>query len=393
MDKLSEWIEAIESLSAVDQQMEALDQVLIDEEEDLDLLRPLVLYFADRWGRQGYRLDQLAYYDKIYQVDPHDEWAYLGALTAYRLNDQPLANRWLDRWQASELTYDQQLLKSQILAASGDLNGSRSLLEDLIKKEAEAYQAYEALAYLYLDQGLYQKASFYLETLLTYFLQVEGDVRRKWRLDLMTLYLQGDAIDLSKFQALAELEDLPLVSRDEYYLMALASQYAGDFLKARTYLSKVLDLDPDALEAHLLLLEVLSQVGEAFEYQEALAHCAQLIPWYDPLIKECLVYAQASGLYPIEFLEKVAAYIDLEEDPGDHYQLLEVLVMGHLQQDQVDQASQMLEDHGEIWQETPYYDYLWGHILKAQGKVEASQVYLERAWQAGLGDSIPDFDS
>ena len=384
MERWSRIQEEIESLPSVPDQMAALDQVLVDLGEDLALVSHLIRYFADQWGRQGYREAQLAYYDRIYQIDPQDEWAYLAALTAYRLNDLTRAGAWLTHWQSEDLPYDYQLLKSQILADQGEVNAARKILEGLIKDQAEAYPAYEGLANLYLDQGLYQKAIFYLDLLLTYFLQVDPDLRRKWRLDLMACLLEGESIDIDRLQGLANLEDLPLERAEEFYLMGLVAHYAGDLQGARDYLTRALDQEPEALSARMVLLEVLSELGERQAFDQALANLADLIPWYDPMIKDCLTYATWQASYPTALLDKIKAYLPLEEDPSDYYQLLEVLVLGYLSQDQPGQASQSLQEFGQVWEDTPYYADLQGRILQAQGQSQAGAHLIQEARADGF---------
>lgn len=391
MERWSQIQDAIESLPSVPDQMAALDQVVVDQGEDIDLVGHLVRHFADQWGRQGYREAQLAYYDRIYQINPQDEWAYLAALTAYRLNDLTRAGDWLTRWQAEDLPYDYQLLKSQILADQGEVNVARKLLEGLVKDKAEVYPAYEGLANLYLDQGLYQKAIFYLDLLLTYFLQVDPDLRRKWRLDLMACLLEGESIDIDRLQGLADLEDLPLERAEEFYLVGLAAYYAGDLQGARDYLTRAIDQDPEALAARRLLLEVLSELGDQESFNLALANLADLIPWYDPMIKDCLVDATWPVSYPVALIDKLKAYLPLEEDPSDHYQLLEALVLGYLSQDQPGQASQILQEFGQVWADTPYYADLKGRILQAQGQEEAGAHSIQAAQEAGFDRQPPSW--
>ncbi|EHR36262.1 tetratricopeptide repeat protein [Facklamia languida] len=391
MERWSRIQEEIESLPSVPDQMAALDQVLVDLGEDLALVSHLVRHFADQWGRQGYREAQLAYYNRIYQIDPQDEWAYLAALTAYRLNDLTRAGDWLTRWQAEDLPYDYQLLKSQILADQGEVNASRKILEGLVKDKSEAYPAYEGLANLYLDQGLYQKAIFYLDLLLTYFLQVDPDLRRQWRLDLMACLLEEESIDIDRLQGLADLEDLPLERAEEFYLMGLVAHYAGDLQGARDYLTRAIDQDSEALAARRLLLEVLAESGDQESFNLALANLADLIPWYDPMIKDCLAYATWQASYPTALLDKIKAYLPLEEDPSDHYQLLEALVLGYLSQDQPGQASQILQEFGQVWADTPYYADLKGRILQAQGQEEAGAHSIQAAQEAGFDRQPPSW--
>ena len=78
---------------------------------------------------------------------------------------------------------------------------------------------------------------------------------------LLALALEDEMIQLEWIQSLVSWEDLPLVSAEDYYLLALAYQKAGHLALAYEAAQQALALDLDSVDIHYLTAELALSLG------------------------------------------------------------------------------------------------------------------------------------
>ena len=121
-------------------------------------------------------------------------------------------------------------------------------------------------------------------------------------------------IQLEWIQSLVSWEDLPLVSAEDYYLLAMAYQKAGHLALAYEAAQQALALDSDSVDIHYLAAELALGLGHQASLRENLDWLFEVTLADDGRIADYLALCQAIDYLTPAIKDKLLDAYLLQED-------------------------------------------------------------------------------
>ncbi|MCR8968965.1 lipopolysaccharide assembly protein LapB [Facklamia sp. 7083-14-GEN3] len=345
------------------------------------------------WGQSGYRNLQIQAYQDLYQKFPSSPLAFLLGQSYATVSQYDKSYQWLDKVDKQDLDIEGRLLLADVNLKVGHLNEARKELQAIINDYPRDYRAYHQMSAFYRIQGINEKAIYYLETLMEYFISEDDFLRRQWRTDLLALYLSSERIDTEKINALfnQDNEDLTIETADECYLLAHFYAQMNDFDRSNHFCELGLQLDPDHFELRLLQLENLTYLQDSAAFASHLDQLLKSLPPYDGLVMDCLRLADRMGVYTAKLIQLLEDYYPLLDNAEDQFLVLSAYVTYYIDQKDYQQADLFMEKFDLQAIDESLLAYLKGKILFYQGQKEQAKTYLELAWdQQVLAKDLSD---
>lgn len=372
-------------ISHIEDQMQASLALLESDQINESEWQALKL-IATQWGQQGYRGYQIDFYLKMQAIHAEEDLSYQIAQTFFDMQEFEKANQALTAIEDLSLNYYYALLAAKLNHVRGQSQQAIESLQSLIKEYPECYEAYEEIALIYLEFNYKDRAKFYFQTLLEYFVAELQWKRREWRLHLMHLIVESEWIDLEELNQLIQIEELALELPEEYYLLAFAYYQGSELEEAESFALKVLDLDSEYFEARFLLLEIYANLGFEAKFEKTLDETAIYLPPYEATVIDVLEIADQIGIYTESLLELLASYYEIEEDERIQYRIIRAHVVFWLNQSNPQRALEKMNQF--YFEQIDYLTYLYGRILMDQGEEEAGV----KAYQTALELGVDEFD-
>ncbi len=362
MSELSRWIEACEECQSLDQVNSVLEGALLEAPDDAQTYQGL-LDLSDYFAKRGYREWQVWLLDQLYQLTHKKKVAYYLAKACFQLTDYPSAYEWLSRAKTDQAVFLVQWLEAQILFELGQVKACQKVLQDLIQTYPTRFEPYQLLAQVKIEEGDYSKAKAYYQVLLDYFSDKVD--RALIRQRLLALALEDEMIQLEWIQSLVSWEDLPLVSAEDYYLLAMAYQKAGHLALAYEAAQQALALDLDSVDIHYLAAELALGLGHQASY---LALC-QAIDYLTPAIKDKLL----------------DAYL-LQEDEDLTYAIATYLIAWLGQHEGAQAALEVLDSMAPDFPDPEYLSCLYAPLYAELNQRDQAQAAYQEALDLMAGD-------
>ncbi|MGF3112234.1 tetratricopeptide repeat protein [Facklamia sp. P9177] len=345
------------------------------------------------WGQSGYRHLQIQAYEALYQKFPSSVLAFLLGYSYSAVSQYDRAYQWLDKVDKQDLDLEGRLLLADVNLKLGHLNEARKELQAIINDHPRDYRAYHQMSEFYRMQAINEKAIYYLETLMEYFISEDDSLRRQWRTDLLALYLSSERIDTEKISALFDQdnEDLTIETADECYLLAHFYAQINNFNRSNHFCELGLQIDPDHFELRLLQLENLTYLQETSRFANQLDQLLKSLPPYDGVVMDCLRLADRMGVFTAKLIQLLEDYYPLLDNAEDQFLVLSAYVAYYLDQKDYQQANLFMEKFDLQAIDESLLAYLKGKILFHQGQKEQAKAYLDLAWdQQVLAKDLPD---
>lgn len=373
----------ITSLAHIDDQLQK-SLAILEQAEVNETNWQALKSIAHHWGQQGYRDYQIDFYLKMQAVKRDEDLSFQLARTYFDMQEFEKAQQALNQIQDVNQNYDYLLLDAKLNRLMGNSQQAIETLQALVKNYPQRFEAYEEIAQLYLEFNYKERAKFYYETLLEYFVTEAPLKRREWRLQLMDIIVDSEWIDLEELNQLIEIENLELELPEEFYLLALAYYAGRELEEAEHYALKALELDSEYFEARFLLLEIYAHLGREDIFEERLEETAAYLPPYEPAVIDVLDLADQIEVYTENLLDLLALYYDMEEDARIHYRIIRAHVLYWLKQDNPEQALEKM--NAFYFEDVDYLIYLYGRILMAQKDQEAGIYAYRQALELGIDE-------
>ena len=386
---LGEAIIFIESFSNVEEANQALielSQNYLDQGAGSSLskedLASLLVYWAKKWGQQGYRKEEIELYQLAFQWQADANIAFSLAKACNQLGLYTLALTYLEKVPELQKTYSMKLLQGQALEGLGQLRQAKDCYQTLIKAYPTEWLAYDQLAQLFEHEGYEDQAIRYYQTLYQYFLKEDSKLRRHWRKALLRLYLQQEYIDQEILQTLLKDPDLPLIEAEEFFLQGVCAYYFQDNQLALEAFQQAIELEDDYLQAYLYIVDIQHNRGEEAALKKWIQQFVKVVPSYDLVLLECLPYLTIREDYGELLYDKLMDCLPLI-DEDDLKQKVILLVFNHLlAMNQTDQANDLIHQLKDQIMEADLA-YYRAKLALIEGDKEAFIVNIEQAWLEG----------
>lgn len=376
MSEYDHIMKEISQLDSIDQLYVYLEQHYEKAQNDLVLYNDL-LRVADHYGQSGYREVQIDILTALYEVEPSNKTAYLNAQAHMNYGEYDKAYDWILKAKQTKLQYKISLLKAQIMMKIGLVNEAREILVTLIKNFETKPEAYTTLAELYEQNHSYEMAEYYYDTVFKYFLrQVD---RRAIRLKLFQFELMKEVIDIERIELLAEEENLPLETAEEYRTLALAYQRALQYDQAITYAKRALQTDKNLLDASFLLMELYEITGHKSNLKKELDFLTVSLPELHPTILDVAATAQKINYLNDHLIEKVSQYFQMAEDEEEQYTMIEMIVKYKLANNRPQEALEDLKEMSIYFSDEVYLSHLFASAYRALGQYELVEDFYQLA--------------
>lgn len=311
VEELLEQLESYEDAVTMLQSIEDYFDLAADDDYYFDLLMDL----ADRLGRRGFVQYRSALLEQLWQIQARPDLVRTLAKNAMNIGDYEKGFDWFLRIQ-DHWTHQDKILIAEILGQLGHKEEAKNLLKEILKLDPTFYPAYQALAQIAYDQGETDKAIEYLQVLLTYFNQKIDS--NQVRLELLTYMLDSEVLSEDQVKKTLDPLDLKaLASPSAYLLAARLWLLIEDYQKARSATYEAKQLDPDAIEAGLIDLEIARNIQDPALLDQAFTWLVKTLPDFDPLLIHLTYQAQQTGWINEALVAKLTDYLPLIEDLDD----------------------------------------------------------------------------
>ena len=383
MSELSRWIEACEECQSLDQVNSVLEGALLEAPDDAQIYQGL-LDLSDYFAKRGYRDWQVWLLDQLYQLTHKKKVAYYLAKACFQLADYPSAYEWLSRAKTDQAVFLVQWLEAQILFELGQVKACQKVLQDLIQTYPTRFEPYQLLAQVKIEEGDYSKAKAYYQVLLDYFSDKVD--RALIRQRLLALALEDEMIQLEWIQSLVSWEDLPLVSAEDYYLLAMAYQKAGHLALAYEAAQQALALDLDSVDIHYLAAELALGLGHQASLRENLDWLFQVTLADDGRMADYLALCQAIDYLTPAIKDKLLDAYLLQEDEDLTYAIATYLIAWLGQHEGAQAALEVLDSMAPDFPDPEYLSCLYAPLYAELNQRDQAQAAYQEALDLMAGD-------
>lgn len=373
MTQVEKILQTIEAVTTQEELEDLIAKYMAKASQDETFMAAL-LEVAEFLKRSGYRDFSLHLLEELYNLHPGEWLAYLIAESYHEYLLPEKAKAWIDLLPEKE-DPTIELLRAKILSDHQDAPAAMDIYLALIQKFPTESAPYEALAQLFYDHQEWERAEYYYQVLYDYFdtvVEVAPIRERLLELELSKEMVQKDRMN----ELYKEVEEF--TTAQEPYQLALGYERAGDAKRSAEYLRQAIEMDPDHLNAQVMLLDLALENDWKQEVQGQLEWLGDNLPPYDERILHLVQTLPENIVLPDALTTAMVDYLGLINDQEDLFKALEILANTFIQKDRpsdfLDLLNQVFENHDN----QKYFQELYGQIYYAQGEtVKAFEAFDE----------------